>query len=66
MNDLNVEFGYAQTDKKLSGIDPDKKVSKYKPGGLDFRIERFTPHQLCHTFCTNCYYAEEDVQTCMA
>ncbi len=37
--------------------------SKYSPTGIPRVIERFTAHQLRHTYCTMLYFAEVDVLT---
>ncbi len=64
MKDLNVAYGYTPNRKKLMGFDPDKAVSKIRPGGLPMVIETFGMHQLRHTFATNCYFADVPVEVC--
>lgn len=64
MRDLNVEYGY-KNNRLLIRADATVKISKYNPHGLPIRIQTFTPHQLRHTFASNCYLAGVDVQTCM-
>lgn len=64
MKDLNVIYGYTPNRKKLMGYDPDKEISKIRPGGLPMVIETFGMHQLRHTFATNCYLAEIPVEVC--
>lgn len=64
MKDLNVEFGYTKNARIRLGIAPDKKIRKNVPGGLEIIIDTFTPHQLRHTFATNCYHAEIPVEVC--
>lgn len=48
--DLNVIYGYAG-----------ENVSKFDPQGLPMRIERFTAHQLRHTYASVVYEAGVDV-----
>lgn len=64
MKDLNVIYGYTPNRKKLMGYEPDKEISKIRPGGLPMVIETFGMHQLRHTFATNCYLAEIPVEVC--
>lgn len=64
MKDLNVTYGYTHNRKILMGLDPNKEVHKITPGGLPMVIDTFTPHQLRHTFATNCYFAEVPVEVC--
>ena len=51
MNDFNVKYGYAGN------------ANKNKPGGLEFKIQEFTAHQLRHTFASMLYMAGVDVLT---
>lgn len=64
MRDLNVEYGYTRNQKILLGMNPDKPANKSVTGGLKMLIETFTPHQLRHTFATNCYHADIPVEVC--
>jgi len=54
--DLNLKYGY-----------PNAHISKFDPtiekGSLTFKIERFTPHYLRHTFATLLYLQGVDMVT---
>lgn len=64
IKDLNIEYGYTSEAKVQLGLPPDRQVNKRTPGGIKIIIDTFTPHQLRHTFATNCYFAEIPVEVC--
>lgn len=64
MVDLNIEYGYTPNQRILMGIPMDKELHKCTPGGIKMVIDTFTPHQLRHTFATNCYHADVPVEVC--
>ncbi len=57
--DMNLKYGdFRDMDKS--------PTSKFDPGGVPFRIEKFTAHCLRHTFATLLYKAGVDVLTAKA
>lgn len=57
--DLNLKHGDFRDMEK-------PPASKFSPSGVPFRIEKFTPHCLRHTFATLLYKAGVDVLTAKA
>lgn len=49
MKDLDISCNAERSNRQIIGV----------------QTEPFTPHQLRHTFATNCYLAGVDAQTCM-
>lgn len=61
-NSYQTEINYQQYCKIQRAQNRECK-SKYAPSGIPRVIERFTAHQLRHTYCTMLYFAEVDVLT---
>lgn len=61
-NSYQKEINYKQYCKKQQEQNRECK-SKFAPSGIPQVIEKFTAHQLRHTYCTMLYFAEVDVLT---
>ncbi len=64
-NSYQNEINYYAYCQKIETKFPDNKhkPSKFNPNGIPKVIEKFTAHQLRHTYCTMLYLAEVDVLT---
>ena len=62
MNILNEKYGDFRADTNAKKKNGERK-SRIAPGGLPTRINKFTPHQLRHTYASLLYQAGVDVLT---